>query len=447
MPTKRKTKAEAAAAEETAVSQTELNAEQETAIGSEGLDETTENSADSQTEINNTETAQDDAEDSAASDEKSENVQTDTEKAEGELNSPDDGVKTADNLSISKTETENTEMPGLQESLDENTSESDSETEDPAVPEGTTRRTRHRRTQSIIRQGIVAIDDVRTVETEADKERSDLLDLIESQKSGRILTGTIQGVERSDNKLNSLAVLYHGSFKILIPAEETVEKQEDTRGYPPEDIMYQKLVKRLGAEVDYVIKGIDADAKVAVASRLEAMSAKRKRYYFARNAEDEYVIRPGIRAEARVVSVIRGGVFIDLFGVEVYIQLRELSYQRWLDATGHFHPGQRILVKILEVDRINRDNIKVVASVKQASENPYERALRMYSIGNRYVGTVSMVDTTGVFVALEEGIDCLCSYPKRGRPPRGARVTVRILGINYETNRVWGAIVHIAAAR
>ena len=74
----------------------------------------------------------------------------------------------------------------------------------------------------------------------------------------------------------------------------------------------------------------------------------------------------------------------------------------------------------------------------------YEKALRRYSVGNRYVGTVSMVDVNGVFVALDGGIDCLCSYPKRGRPPRGARVTVRILGINHETNRIWGAITHIA---
>ena len=66
-------------------------------------------------------------------------------------------------------------------------------------------------------------------------------------------------------------------------------------------------------------------------------------------------------------------------------------------------------------------------------------------MGNRYVGTVSMVDTTGVFVALDGGIDCLCSYPKRGRPPRGSRVTVRILGINNESNRIWGAITHIAS--
>ena len=48
--------------------------------------------------------------------------------------------------------------------------------------------------------------------------------------------------------------------------------------------------------------------------------------------------------------------------------------------------------------------------------------------------------TYGVFVALDGGIDCLCSYPKRGRPPRGARVTVRILGINNDSNL---SLIHI----
>ncbi len=81
-----------------------------------------------------------------------------------------------------------------------------------------------------------------------------------------------------------------------------------------------------------------------------------------------------------------------------------------------FQPGQRILVKILSIDRSDRTRIRVSASIKQAGENPYEKALRRYSVGNRYVGTVSMVDMNGVFVSLDGGIDCLCSYPKRGAP-------------------------------
>lgn len=293
---------------------------------------------------------------------------------------------------------------------------------------------------------VVSIDGYRTVETQEDKDRNDLLDLLESLRTGRILSGTIQGIERaSDNQ--SLAVIYHGAFKVVIPAEQAVEPPEDYRDQSPADVFHYLLTKRLGAEVDYIVKGIDQEANVAVASRLEAMKAKRKQYYFGTDRDGNHILYPGQCAEVRVVSVIRAGIFVDLFGLEIYIPLRELSYQRLMDASGYFRPGQRILVKILDVDRTDRNNIKASVSVKQATENPYEKALQRYTVDNRYVGTVSMVDTNGVFVALDGGVDCLCSYPKRGRPPRGARVTVRILGINKESNRIWGAITHISVPR
>lgn len=118
-----------------------------------------------------------------------------------------------------------------------------------------------------------------------------------------------------------------------------------------------------------------------------------------------------------------------------------------MDAGAHYQPGQRVLVKVLDVDRSDRTKLQVTASVKQAGENPYEKALSKFSLGSRYVGTVSMVDLTGVFVSLDGGIDCLCTYPKRGRPPRRCRVTVRILGINHESNRIWGVITHMSTAR
>ena len=207
------------------------------------------------------------------------------------------------------------------------------------------------------------------------------------------------------------------------------------------------LNKRLGAEVDYIVKGIDQEHNVVAGSRLEAMALKRREYYFRTDRDGNYQIYEGIRAEARVISVIRAGVFVDLFGAECYIPLRELSYQRWVDAAQHYQPGQRVLVRVLEVDRSDRNHPRVTASVKQAMENPYEKALKKYVVGNRYVGTVSMVDLNGVFVSLDGGIDCLCTYPKRGRPPRGARATVRILGINHENNRIWGVITHMSTMR
>jgi ribosomal protein S1 len=234
---------------------------------------------------------------------------------------------------------------------------------------------------------------------------------------------------------------------VIIPAEETVKPPEDFRDRLPGDVMHYLLTKRLGAEVDFLVKGVDIDNRVAAASRLEAMALRRRQYYFGTDRDGNNLIYEDLVAEARVVSVIRAGMFVDLFDVEIYIPLRELSYQRWSDTAAHYQAGQRVLVKVLSLDRNDRNNIKVTCSVKQAGENPYEQALKKYVPGSRYVGTVSMVDTNGVFVSLDGGVDCLCSYPKRGRPPRGSRVTVRIIGVNHDTNRIWGAITHMTTAR
>lgn len=295
---------------------------------------------------------------------------------------------------------------------------------------------------------VVSIDAERTVETEHDRLRSDLLDLVESMKGRKILSGTIQGVERlASNPEMCYGVTYHGDFKVIIPVLDAIEEPEDYRGQPKGDVLHYLLNKRLGAEVDYIVKRIDQEGGVVAASRLEAMALKRREYYLHTDRDGNYQIYAGIRAEARVVSVIRAGIFVDLFGAECYIPLRELSYQRWMDAASHYQPGQRVLVKVLEVDRSNHDKPRVTVSVKQASENPYEKALKKFAVGSRYVGTVSMVDVSGVFVSLDGGIDCLCTHPKRGRPPRGARATVRILGINHENNRIWGVITHMSTAR
>ena len=354
--------------------------------------------------------------------------QTDSEINDLAANSPDPEVKTPGERNV---ESQSGELDG--NSLQSDTQQSNS-------PKLTRRRTRT--------VPVLAIDEHRSVETKEDREKNDLLDLVESLKGKRILTDTIQGVERSaDNPNLSFAVIYHGSFKVIIPAEETVHPPDDYRDRSPADVMHYLITKRLGAEIDYIVKGVDPKSGIAAASRLEAMALKRRQFYFGTDRDGNNLIYEGLSAEARVVSVIRAGIFVDLFGQETYIALRELSYQRWIDAAVHFQPGQRVLVKVLRLDRSDRNNIQIAASVKQAGENPYEQALKKYTPGNRYVGTVSMVDTNGVFVSLDGGIDCLCSYPKRGRPPRSARVTVRIIGVNHESNRIWGAITHMTTAR
>lgn len=323
----------------------------------------------------------------------------------------------------------------------------ESDTEAAPKPEAKASAPKRTRKAASIRmiQEIVSIDDVRSVETDEDKAKNDLLDLTESMKAGKILTGTVHGVERTAD--DAVAVIYHGAYKVIIPTYEAIVPPSNYRDIPKAEVHEYLLTKRLGAEFDYIVKGIDTEARVAVASRIEAMKIKRKWHYYDIEKEAGRFLYEGVIAEARVVSAIRTGIFVDLFGVETFIPLRELDYQRLMDASLHFSPGQRVLVKVLTIDRKDRNNIQVTASVKQTTENPCIAAIRKYTVGDKYVGTVSMIDTNGVFVALDGGIDCLCSYPKRGRPPRGARVTVLIRGKDMTANRIWGVITHIAIAR
>ena len=296
-----------------------------------------------------------------------------------------------------------------------------------------------RRAQSTGGPPVMAIDAKRTVETDADKAKNDLIDLTESLKADKILTGKVQGIERNFQGYDSVAVLYHGVFKVVIPVEDMVEKPQNVEERSLEDAYYYLGMRRLGAEVDYVVNSVFYDEMLAVASRLDAMQIKRKRFYRGGAGS---LVHEGVRAEARIVSVIRAGIFVDVFGVECFVPLRELSYQRIGNATAQFRTGDRVIVKVLSVDNKDMSNIKIQVSVKQASINPYEFALKKYSVGNRYVGTVSMVDKNGVFVALDGGVDCLCRFPARGRPMKGANVTVQILGIDEKSNRIWGIITH-----
>lgn len=299
---------------------------------------------------------------------------------------------------------------------------------------------KHAVQSATIDEPVISIAERRNAQTESDRAKDQLLDLMESYKANRILTDSVQGVEKIDGSY--AAILYHGDFKVIIPTTEAINPPQDYRGRDPEAVHRYMLSKRLGAEFDYIVKGMDPETGIAVASRFDAMKARQKEYFFTRDRDGNNKLYDGILAEARIISVIKSGIFIDLFGVECFVSMRELSYQRLIDASAYYRPGQRVIVRVLKIDRSDKTNVKIAASVKQAQKNPFEKAFRKYVVGSHYLGTVTMVDANGVFVAMNGGVDCLCEYPRRGRPPIGSQVTVRILGIDRGKQRIWGVITH-----
>ena len=306
-----------------------------------------------------------------------------------------------------------------------------------------TPRTRIKKAAPLPNTEILAIDDELGVQTELEKARDKFLDLIESLKTGRYLTDRIQGVEKHSDGGMPRAVIYHGDYKVILMASMVVELPRDLRDREPNEMYLYMLQKRLGSEIDYVIKGIDSNTGLAVGSRTEAMATKRRHYYLNLTREGTFRVYEGLVCEARVVSVIPEGIFVELFGVDVFIPLRELSYTRLPDAMGYFEPGDRVLVKITKLDRSDPKNIYVAASVKQVATNPTEKILEKIDVGGNYAGTVTMIDQTGIFVQLDMGAECRCKFPLRARPPIDARVIVSIDGVSMETKSVWGKITYV----
>lgn len=281
------------------------------------------------------------------------------------------------------------------------------------------------------------VDGGRSELTFTAKRRNDLIDLSESLKGRHIMTSKLHGIENAvGDPENAYAVLYHGCFKVIIPANEVIDYEEaDERAS-----ITALISKRLGAEIDYIVKGIDEPNDMAVASRKEAMTIKRRIHYFSDDG-----LKKGDLAEARIVSTIWNGIFVEVFGVEVFIPIEELSYQRRVDATQIFRTGERTLVKILELEKSEDDtfNVSVILSVRQTTDDTLLQALDRYNVDDRYFGTVTMITPAGIFVSLEDGlISCLCSFPARGRPHINANVTVKIRGISKEEKRIWGSIIH-----
>ena len=123
--------------------------------------------------------------------------QTETEMTETVENSADLNAKADDEGALSQTETEEAKKARGRKKTAEKPSGSDKEAHSDHKDAGDgveeTPKPRKRRA-SARSKPVVSIDERPTVETEADKAKNDLLDLLESQKTGRILTGTIPAV-------------------------------------------------------------------------------------------------------------------------------------------------------------------------------------------------------------------------------------------------------------
>lgn len=291
------------------------------------------------------------------------------------------------------------------------------------------------------------------------EEKQATVTLINSKTLNQPVEVTVTGIEPVNS--NSETVMtpvshYHG-WKIVIPREMFLTPSAlASPDIKNEADVTARLYRYNSAQIDIIPIKFDEKNKICIASRVEGMKQRCEEMWFAKNIigdEEDYLIQEDSRVEARVVNVVRGAVFIEVFGVETGIPAKDVAWYRIENCRDKYKTGDTVyvIIKSLQRDEELR-TVSFQASIKDAYADPRILAYTRYVKGGIYEGKVTMINTnvdkkSGAFIRLgkdeEDKIDVYCSYPDTVEPHVGDTVSVGISYKDETTKRIWGNILHI----
>ncbi len=214
------------------------------------------------------------------------------------------------------------------------------------------------------------------------------------------------------------------------------------RGFLPASLVDLRRVRDLeplvGEEIEAKVIELDRTRNNVVLSRrafLEEEQAEQRQAFLDELQEGE--IREGV-----VSSVVNFGAFVDLGGMDGLVHVSELSWQHVNHPSEVVKVGDKVTVKVLEVDR-ERERISL--SIRETQEDPWVVFAREHEVGDIVEGTVIKTVPYGAFVSITEGVEGLVHVSEiavhRVESPElelsiGQKVQAKITELDEERRRV-----------
>ena len=151
----------------------------------------------------------------------------------------------------------------------------------------------------------------------------------------------------------------------------------------------------LGAKIDYMVRGVDVKNKIAGASRRAAMLLRRRTILGSRQGDD-FRVKLGTIATARVIQVQRITMLVEVYGYQTYLQ-RSAASNLWVNDIREFaQVGEEKQVEVVELERDPRTGevTHLAVSIRGADDTP-QAELRT---GNTYTGNITGFSNTAYFV-------------------------------------------------
>src|SRR5205809_788110 len=225
-----------------------------------------------------------------------------------------------------------------------------------------------------------------------------------------------EGVWTTDPESGELVPDYESTFPTIEEGQVVngtvvrVDKDEVLVdiGYKSEGVIpvSELSIRRSINPADEVNVGDDIAALVLTKEDAEGrliLSKKRARFELAWKAI-EGAHEKGEPVTGRVIEVVKGGLILDLDGMDGLIHISELSWSHVNHPSEVLEIGQTVRVQVLDIDR---ERQRISLGLKQTQTDPWQQVLDSYQEGDVVQGTVTKVVTFGAFVEILPGVEGL----------------------------------------
>jgi small subunit ribosomal protein S1 len=214
------------------------------------------------------------------------------------------------------------------------------------------------------------------------------------------------------------------------------------RGFLPASLVDIRRVANLD---EYMSQQIECKVIELNRSRNNVVLSRRAVLEEQRREDRERILehlQPGLVVEGSISNIVDFGAFVDLDGIDGLIHISELSWSHVNHPSEILEIGQTVQVKVLDIDR---DRQRISLGLKQTQEDPWQRVVDTYHVGDELEGTVTKVVTFGAFVEILDGVEGLVHISELAahhvENPRevvhpGDDVKVKILEIDSERRRL-----------
>ncbi|MCW2960470.1 MAG: rpsA [Thermoleophilia bacterium] len=214
------------------------------------------------------------------------------------------------------------------------------------------------------------------------------------------------------------------------------------RGFLPASLVdirrVQDLLSFLDTDIEAKVIELNRSRNNVVLSRRAVLEEERRE---VRQRILDH-LNVGDVVEGQISNIVEFGAFVDLEGIDGLIHISELSWSHVNHPGEVIEIGQTVQVKVLDIDR---DRQRISLGLKQTREDPWQKVLNDYQVGDELEGVVTKAVTFGAFVELFPGVEGLVHISELSwehvENPRevvnpGDKVKAKLIEIDAERRRI-----------